>query len=199
MADAVDAESSPRRSRWPERIDVGRIVKPHGVRGEVALETWGELGGALRPGATLYLDGRATELEALRGSGDRILARLAGMDTREAAEAARGRVLSVRSSDLPLPSRDEVYLFELDGCGVEVEHDGSVTRLGSVRRVIEDGGGLLLEVVGERHQGEDGDEVEPAVYLIPYVSAYLRSRDLGRGLLRFTLPEGLLETCVSTS
>lgn len=198
-----DVDGAARRSRWPARIEVGRIVKPHGVRGEVALEIWGEVGDSLRAGAVLVLRDRATELRSLRGAGERVLARLDGIDSRDEAEDVRGEVLSVASDTLPIPGDGEVYLFELEGCRVEVEQDGRVADIGTVCRVIEDGGGLLLEIVGNAdpsNRSELGDASVPdSVYLIPYVSAYLRGSDLGRGVLRFALPEGLLETCVSTS
>lgn len=205
-ADVAESGSSARRSRWPARIEVGRVVKPHGVRGELALDIWGEVGESLRPGARLRIGRRPVELLSLRGAGDRVLARLDGVDSRDAAESLRGEVLSVPSDALDLPADGEVYLFELEGCLVEVESgdiDGSTdsVELGTVRQVIEDGGGLLLEVIGSTDDppgrgipGEAGH-----VYLIPYVSAYLRDLDLDRGVLRFSLPEGLLETCASTS
>ena len=173
------------------------MVKPHGVRGEVALEIWGEVGETLRPGVAVQMGRRTTEVMSLRGAGDHILARLDGVEDRNAAEDVRGLVLSVPSEGLPLPLDGEEYLFELEGCVVEVEQDEAVSELGTVRRVIEDGGGLLLEVVGSRENGEVG--AEPSIFLVPYVSAYLLSKDLARGVLRFALPEGLLDTCVSTS
>lgn len=204
--EAARSGSSERRSRWPARIDVGRVVKPHGVRGEVALDIWGEAGGSLRPGAELRIGRRSSELLSVRGAGDRVLARLDGVDSRDAAEELRGEVLSVASSELPMPEDGEVYLFELDGCLVVLEEgepgqDVPAVPLGTVRQVIEDGGGLLLEVLGEADgpRGGEANAEEGRIYLIPYVAAYLRDLDLDRGVLRFRLPEGLLETCVSTS
>lgn len=198
-ADGVDAVFQARRSRWPARIDVGRVVKPHGVRGEVALDIWGELGESVRRGASVFVGGRSLEVLGLRGAGDRVIARFDGVDGRDAAEDLRGEILRVSSDGLSIPPDDQEYLFELEGCLIEVEHDDAVVELGEVRRVIEDGGGLLLEVTGHHAASDGTQDPEVLQYLIPYVTAYLRHKDLTRGILRFSLPEGLLETCVSTS
>ncbi len=192
MSDSSDAARSARkddparRRRWPARIGVGRVLRPHGVRGEFALEAWSFGEGALRSGQTVWIEGRPCVLTSVRGHSDRLIGRLGGIDDRDQAETLREAVLEVESSILDQPEGDEVYLFELEGCVVEVEGRAGV--LGSVRSVIEDGGGLLLEVIS-------GEEV----YLLPFVQAYVLESDWTRGRLVMTLPAGLLDTCVSTS
>ena len=232
--DVSPAGSSPeeaaRRARWPKRLAVGRVVKAHGVRGDVVIEGWGKLSACLLPETDLWLGGKRRRLLTLRGAKNRPIGSFEGCTDRDMADELRGKELEVPSSALPTPRGSDLYLFELDGCTVSVvkesdqkddtdqkdradlennaDQEGEASTghalgslasgcgeclLGTVLRVIEDGGGLLLEVC-DRRQGDSSP-----VYLVPFVKAYLRSQDLAAGHLVFDLPEGLLDTCVSTS
>ncbi len=187
---------SARQARWPLRIAVGRVVKPHGVRGEVSIEPWGELGAHVRSGAELWLKdrrGSARRLLGVRGAKDRLIGTVEDCADRDLAESLRGAVLEIPSTTLEVPAEGEFYLFELEGCEVRTASPGPDNFLGSVRQVVEDGGGLLLEITASAVATE-----AQAVYLVPFVSAYLESMDFDQGVLVFDLPEGLLDTCVST-
>jgi len=77
------------------------------------------------------------------------------------------------------------YYFELAGCLCRDTNHGE---LGRVCEVIEDGGGLLLEVrAGER------------LLLVPFVEEYVAAVDVAGRRIDLQLPNGLLETCTSAS
>lgn len=195
----ADSEAQ-RRRRWPQRIVIGRVVKPHGVRGEVALEAWGELGRHLKSGVELALKGSGAgrAVTAVRGASGRLIGTIDGCSDRDRAETLRGSLIEISSDCLPLPRGDEFYLFELEGCAVADQQGDTAVHLGVVTEVIEDGGGLLLEVLAAEDEAS-ATSGERKTYTVPFVSAYLEALDFAAGTLTFSLPEGLLDTCVSTS
>jgi 16S rRNA processing protein RimM len=173
-------------SALPELVEVGRILRPHGVRGELVVESWSEHEGRFVPGEVLLsATGTPLELAAVRRHHGRLLVRLQGVDDPDQAERLRGVVLRVRRDQVPPPPDGSYYHFELIGCRVEDLHSGP---LGVVAGVVEDGGGELLRVA--RGGGE---------LLLPFVSAFLVRVDVEGRLIEVKLPEGLLETCASTS
>lgn len=174
----------------PEPVLVGRIRRPHGVRGEVLVEVLSDVRDRFRAGRRLAFvtaAGERGELEvvAVRGHGDGLLLRLAGCEDRDRAETLRGARLEVAAADSPRPPEGAYYYYEIVGCSCRDRRAGE---LGEVTAVIEDGGGLLLEVV--RPGGS---------LLVPFVRAYLIAFDRAQRRIELALPEGLIETCESRS
>jgi 16S rRNA processing protein RimM len=170
-------------------VVVGRIGRPHGVRGEVTVEVrTDDPDLRFTPGAVLLTDpadrGPLT-VAARRWNRDVLLLTLenAGgepFDSREAAEALRNTELLVPVADLPeLDDPDVFYDHQLVGLAVRLT-DGSV--LGEVAAVRHEGGDLL---VVRRPEGGEA--------LIPFVSAIVPTVDLDGGFVVVDPPEGLLE------
>ncbi len=149
----------------PERfIALGAIAKPHGVRGEVRVHRFNPDSALLEQQDTLYLkrgpdDVRPIRVEAARAHGDAVLVKLAGVDTREAADALRGVELCVPRSALPELEQDEVYHADLVGLQARLENGEGV---GEVVSVISYPAADCLLV-----RGPDGDREVP--FLTPYV------------------------------
>ena len=132
---------------------VGRVVKPHGVRGELVVEVrtdapeerfvpGGRLIGRLGTGRSAV--DREVEIETVRPHLDRLLVRLAGVDGREAAEAVRGMLLLVDSSEIAdTGDPDEFHDHQLVGLRA-VDVDGA--DLGEVTEVAHTAAGELLTV-----------------------------------------------------
>lgn len=105
---------------------------------------------------------------------------LRGVDRREAAEALRGRLVTVDAATLPKPGAGEVYWFELVGCRVETPSGRCV---GHVRELWATPAHDTLVVAGE--DGRDR--------LIPATPALLRMVDVeGRRIVIEDLP-GLVD------
>ncbi len=174
----------------PDRVLVGRIGRPHGVRGEVLVEVVSEVPGRLAPGSELWLEtpgaaARKVTVATRRAHARGLLVRFAGCDDRDCAALLRGAVLEGdRRTVAPAPV-GSYYYFELAGC---MCRDLDRGELGLVSEVIEDGGGLLLEV----HNGE-------RLLLVPFVEEYIAAVDVAGRQIDLRLPEGLLETCTSAS
>jgi 16S rRNA processing protein RimM len=168
---------------------VGRVVKSHGVRGELLIDVRTDSPDErFAPGARLR--GRAPRggpvrdytVAASREHSGKLLLTLAEVTGRDAADALRGTLFVVDSADLP-PSDDpdEFYDHELEGLAVELL-DG--TPVGVVREVLHLPAGEVLAVGA----AADGREI-----LIPFVTAIVPSVSVADGRLVIDPPEGLLD------
>jgi len=167
-----------------DTVVVGRIGRPHGVRGEVTVEVRTD-DPDLRfvPGAVLRTDpadrGPIT-IAGVHWHSGTLLLRLEGVDSREAAEAVRNTELLVDVADLPeIEDPDSFYDHQLVGLSARLP-DGTV--LGEIVVVRHEAQDLLVVRRGE------GSEV-----LIPFVSAIVPTVDLAGGFVVVDPPEGLLE------
>jgi 16S rRNA processing protein RimM len=133
--------------RAPDRlILMGVFGSPQGVRGEVRVKSLtgepkaiGDYGPLTNKGRT-----RAFAFESLRPLKDDMLAaRVAGVSTREAAEALKGVEIFARRDQLPAPSEDEFYYDDLVGLET-VDAEGAP--LGRVVSLMNYGGGDVLEI-----------------------------------------------------
>ena len=108
-------------------LQTGKIVSTHGVHGEVKLLPWADGPEFLLQFHTLYLDGKAYQVEQSRVQKTCVLLKLEGVDTVEAASALRDKVVSIARADAKLP---EGSLFIADLLGLPV-YDGE-TLLGTL-------------------------------------------------------------------
>ena len=171
-------------------VTVGAVLRAHGLRGEVLVDADSENPDRFRKGSRLLADvgGRVRRLEVAssRPHRGRQLVRFADVTDRDAAEALRGALLEVPEDQVPAAEDGTFYYFQLVGCRVV---DRRLGELGEVAAVVEDGGGVLLDVAAR-----DGASV-----LVPFAGALLPEIDVVEGLITSDLPEGLLEVCGSTS
>jgi 16S rRNA processing protein RimM len=107
-----------------DRLEVGRIVKAHGIRGEVVVEAVSNRPERFTPGAVLYAGDREFRVRrasprggpdpAGRMSRDRWIVSFDGVDDRNEAERLRGTVLSGEPLDHN-DDADELWVHELVG------------------------------------------------------------------------------------
>ncbi|MGY1808428.1 ribosome maturation factor RimM [Blastococcus sp. SYSU D00669] len=163
---------------------VGRIGRPHGVRGEVTLEVrTDDPDLRFTPGAELVTDPASRgplTIERARWHRDVLLLTFEGVESREAAEELRDTLLLVDVAALPdLDDPDDFYDHQLLGLTARLTDD---TVLGEVAAVRHEGADLLVV------RRPDGGEV-----LIPFAKAIVPTVDLAAGHLVVDPPEGLLE------
>jgi 16S rRNA processing protein RimM len=169
----------------PDRLTVGRIGKPQGIRGEVTVEVRTDAPEIrFAVGSVLVTDpterGPLT-VESTRDQNGRLIVAFAGVPDRTAAEALRDTMLLVDASDVP-PSDDpdEFHDTQLMGMTADLV-DG--TRLGEVTDVLHLPHGDVLVV-----RRAEGPEV-----LVPFVKAIVPEVDVTGGRLVVDPPEGLLD------
>ncbi|CAB4966959.1 unannotated protein [freshwater metagenome] len=159
-------------------VVVGRIGKPHGIRGEVTLDVrTDEPDRRFAPGTTLRAeapagaDRRPASLTVARARWHQstLLVTFEELADRNAAEAARGTVLhaTIGPDDMP-EDPDEYYDHQLVGLDV-VDLDG--THLGQVKALVHGSAQDLLTV-----RTPDGRDT-----LVPFVSALVPEVDLDAG------------------
>lgn len=161
-----------------EYLVIGKITRPHGVRGEVRVLpqtdiperfTWLE---SVIVGST---DSEPIAVEHARLHKEMVLLKLAGFDHRDQAETLRGQYLYVSEEDAIPLEEDEYFLFELEGLEV-VTDDGRI--LGELAEIIEtkannvfvvrgDLGELLLPDTDEVVQEIDFENGRMIVHLLP--------------------------------
>jgi len=128
------------------RVALAAIAGAHGIRGEVRLKLFTDSADNLAHHPSVFVGGRELRLEKVGGAGKAVVARLAGVSTREAAEALRGELIEVDRASLAPLDEGEYYHADLIGLAC-VDADG--TPLGTVVAVENFGAGDLLEVEGE--------------------------------------------------
>lgn len=169
-----------------EPVVVARVTRPHGIKGGLLLKSETDHAEELfTPGRVLQLldppTGRAAELTIVEAAPHGAVWRVLTEEIadRTSAEAFRGVLLAVSGEELPRLADDEYFLHDLVGLRVE-DDDGR--ELGSVREVYEGAADPLLAVTVE---GRDR--------FIPFRREFVVDVDLEAGVLRVTLPAGLLD------
>jgi 16S rRNA processing protein RimM len=160
------------------RVLIGRIGAPHGVRGEVLIQSYTEDPAAIASyGPLETADGtRRIEIKVIRVAPRGVVARIAGIADRNGVEAMKGLALYVERSRLRPAAENEFYRTDLIGLRV-VDPDGRT--LGTIVAVDNYGAGDILEL-----RLEGARETE----LIPFADAYVPFVDVAGGTITVILP-----------
>jgi len=172
--------SGGRTQPEPVFLEVARVLRPWGVKGEVKVEILSSHPEDIAPGRRVYAgkERRVCEIQSARAQGSALIVKLAGYSTPEQAEALRGLHLYVeRGSAGPLRP-GEYYRHQIIGLAV-VTVDG--VELGKVEDILETGVHDVYVVRGPR--GE---------VLLPARVEVIREVDLAAGVMRVALLPGLL-------
>ena len=173
---------------------MGRVGRPHGVRGEMKVVPETDDPQRFADVARLHLGpsperARPVDVEGVRFQYPKgrtvVLLTLAGVDSVEAAEELRNAQLFADPADLPDLADDEVYLHDLVGLEVyEVDEDGAEAEepFGTVCDLY-DGAQLLFGI------GRPG---KPEV-MLPDVDEFVVRLDLDARRLYVRLPDGLVD------
>jgi 16S rRNA processing protein RimM len=162
-------------------VPVGKVVRAHGVRGELKVLPYGETLGGMEAGEKLFLiEGagqRQVTLVSLRAQTRVWIARFEEIGDMDEAQALAGRDLLVDKDRLPRLDEGEYYHFQLIGLSV-VTKEGRP--LGSLSAVFQTAGNDVYVVES------GGKEL-----LIPAIEDVVCEVDLANGKLIVDLPEGL--------
>jgi len=103
-------------------IVVGLVLKPHGLRGEVTVQSRSDNPDRWTSGSIVFDEaGARYRVTAARTHGSRLLVSFEGIADRTAAEGLRGRTLLVPESWLPDLPDGEWWPHQLEGCQVVTE------------------------------------------------------------------------------
>jgi 16S rRNA processing protein RimM len=125
-----------------DQVALAAIAGAHGISGEVRLKLFAQSADSLKRHKQVRVGDRLLTLAALKG--DRTpIARFAEVSDRTAAEALRGRLVTVPRSALPPLEEGEYYHADLIGLPCE---SSSGEPLGTVVAVEDFGAGDILEI-----------------------------------------------------
>jgi 16S rRNA processing protein RimM len=164
---------------------VGRIARPHGIRGQVIVNPETDFPGErFRPGAELFVErsGRPEPITitTVRFQQERPVIGLRGVEDMNAAAILAGAELRVPIDRLAILPPDTFYRHDLIGCAVETMAGALVGHVDAVEGTL---GGSRLVVTAER-----GGEV-----LVPLAAEICTVIDPAGKRIVIDPPEGLLE------
>jgi len=142
---------------------MGRVAGSYGVRGWVKVAPQKGVADALVAATDWWLGEDARRVEQARVHSATVVAKLAGIETREQALALKGLKVAVARSALPDAQDGRYYLADLVGLDV-VNAQGE--KLGVVRQWFTNGPQDVMELAGDR------------VRLIPWVPTVVKDVDL---------------------
>ncbi|HWB68158.1 MAG TPA: ribosome maturation factor RimM [Mycobacteriales bacterium] len=166
------------------QLVIGRIAKPHGISGELAVEVRTDAP-EQRFAAGSRVETDPSErgplvVEATRWHAGRLLVRFTGVTDRTAADALRGTLLVADSATSPPGDADDYWDHDLVGL-TAVLADGTV--VGDVTEVAHPPGSDLLVV-----KRPDGRQA-----MLPFVREIVPTVDVAGGRIVVAPPDGLLD------
>ncbi|MFG1999365.1 ribosome maturation factor RimM [Spirillospora sp. NPDC048911] len=167
-----------------DQLVVGRIGRPHGIRGELTIDVrTDEPDARFAPGAEIATDPPATgplTVERARWHSGRLLLAFAGVTDRSAAEELRGTWLVVAPDDIiDTGDPDDFHDSELVGLAAVTTAGDEIGTVTEVRHFGQD-----LLVISRTAGGEA---------LVPFVAALVPEVDVAGGRLVIDPPAGLLD------
>jgi 16S rRNA processing protein RimM len=172
----------------PELLEVGRLVAPQGLKGELRVLPLSDFPERFTIPGLRWLRSRRGEtrtVELLSGrplpGKELFVLRFAGIDDRTAAESLVGHVLLVDAQDRPPLEPGEFHLLDLVGLAVRLLPGDTV--IGRVTDLLHAGNDLLEIAL-------DGEQ---RTVLIPFVAAIVPEVHPDQGWIGLTPPPGLLE------
>ena len=163
-------------------LEAGKIVRIHGVRGELCLEPWADSAEFLLQVKDFYFDWMGTQPARLlvsRPHKGRLLVTLRGVDSVEKADAVRGRVLFLDREDVRL-EKGQYFLQDLIGLRAVDGRTGQ--EYGTLAEVLNTPANDVYRIVkGDRE------------YLFPAVSHMIQETDLEGGVIRLLPIPGIFD------
>lgn len=165
-------------------ITAGKIIKPHGIRGEVSVESYLDSPSLLCGEVFLQIgkkEPKAYTAISRRAHQNRVLVVFKEVATRNMAEDLRGSLILIPKARLAEPDPEEVYFHDL--IGLEVIEDDSFERIGIITDISLISGQELWFI-----ESPSGKEI-----LFPAVPEFVVGIDLVAGKCFVRPPDGLLD------
>ena len=153
-------------------IEAGEIVTTHGVRGEVKVLTWLDDPEMLCEFDRCRIAGKEYVMEQVRVQKTCNLVKFRGIDTMEAAQAMRGKVVELYREDI-----DDEVIFAAELIGMEVYVEDKL--IGKIKEVLDYPGNSVYVVKGEYE------------YMLPAVKQFILSTDMDANRMQVKLIEGM--------
>lgn len=165
----------------PEFLVVGRLRRPHGMRGEILMEVITDFPERLRIGTRVFVgdDYQPARIRTRRQHQNALLVSFHGVTDQETAAAWRNTLVYVRAGDRPPLPEGEYYHHQILGLRV-VDEDGAL--LGTLTQILDYSAHDIYVVLPET-----GPEI-----LLPATEEVILDISLEKGEVRVHLLPGLL-------
>ena len=162
-------------------LEAGKIVTTHGIRGEVKIMPYTDTPELLCEFDRLFIGKDHIEIgvERARVFKSTVIAKLEGIDTPEAAEKLRNKLLYMHRDDLEL---DEDTYFIQDLIGLEVRDADSGQVYGKIDDVMQTGANDVYVIKGDDRE-----------YLVPAIADVVVSTDVDGGVMTIRPLDGLFD------
>lgn len=165
----------------PLFLAIGKLGRPHGVKGEIILYLLTDFPERLKPGVQVYLGDQhlPIKIRARRAMQGALLLKFDGYDSPETVGEISNQFLFVRADDRPSLPDGEYYHHQILGLHA---YDERGRFLGKVTEILTTGSNDVYVV-----QSEDGSEI-----LLPATNEVILDINLQQGLLRVHIIPGLI-------
>ena len=153
-------------------VEAGEIVSTHGIKGEMKVLPWVDGPEILCEFDRCRICGKEYEIEACRIQKTCNLLKVKGIDTMEAAQLMRGKVVELYREDI-----DDEVIFAAELIGMEVCCEGEM--IGKIKEVLDYPGNSVYVVMGHYE------------YMIPAVKQFILSTDMENNVMQVKLIEGM--------
>jgi 16S rRNA processing protein RimM len=166
---------------WDNLVTIGKIVKPHGLKGELGVKPITDFPERFEQTETVFAHQqkdpvRKLEIEAVRDHSGGFLVRFRGVNSIAQAQALRGFFLAVPEDELVVLEEDEYWHWQLEGLNAFAP---SGERVGVLKEVIESLAHDLYLI--ETDSGES--------HLVPAVHQYVPEIDIEKERIVVIIPE----------
>lgn len=164
-----------------EYLEAGKIVTTHGIRGEVKIMPYTDVPELLAEFDRLFIGKNKDEviIERSRVFKNMVIAKIEGVDTPEAAEKLRNKVLYMHRDDLELD--DDTYFIQ-DLIGMEVRDADTDAVYGVIDDVMQTGANDVYVVKGAERE-----------YLVPAIADVVVSTDIDGNVMTIRPLDGLFD------
>ena len=165
-------------------LPIGRVVKPHGVKGKIKVDYFGEDLNHFSLYREVFIKnhvGRLQTYEILEviPQPPRLILRLKGIERIEEVEPLVGKEILIERRSLPDLNEGEYYWFEILGMVVETPEG---KRIGRVKEIFPTGANDVYVIEGKRKE-----------IFLPATEEVIQSIDIKKGRMKVIRMEGLWE------
>lgn len=162
---------------------IGRIAKPHGLKGEVTVLLQPDLPNDASKLTVVYLHENNNLvpyfIQNVSVKGNKAFIRFEDIETLEDAQRISRQELYLPTSQRPAPARGQFYNDEVIGYTVE---ESSMGQIGTITEVLSITSQRLISI---KYQSKD--------LLIPVNGPFIKGIDRAKNIMYVTLPEGYLD------
>ena len=163
---------------------IGRIVRPHGVKGKIKVEYFGKDTSRFPPCREVFIEDSTGKVRSYRileaiPQPPRLIIKLEGIEKIEEVEPLRGKEVLIKRETLPSLNEGEYYWMDILGMGVETEEG---KRIGKVKEIFPTGANDIYVVEGKNKE-----------IFLPATEEVIQRVDLEARVIKVVRLEGLWE------